>query len=285
MSQNLLKGSLFAILAFFCMGVFGILTKIACESGESIWVSFITYSIASIATAFFILPHGLTNLKSQHYSYLIARAAIGTTASFLYMISMHFIPIINSTLLFNTAPIFIPFLTVFWLKTSVSKTIWYAVTLGFIGILCIIKPGMDIVTDPGNIIGLLSGLSLAIAYMFMKTLTATDSGLRIIFYYFGIGTLMQIPLLLFTKQSPSLVTFFNAGLCGLVLMAAQLFLVQAYKYASASEVGVYQYTSIVFVGILEWFIWARTPGLLDYIGFVLVSVAGIMIISSGKLKH
>ena len=274
------KGSAFALLAFFFMAVFGVLTKQACETGNFIWVSFITYFTASLGTALFILPKGISALKSQRYPYLIARAVIGTLASFLYMVSMHYISVINSTLLFNTAPIFIPFLTVFVLKVHVPKSVWHAVILGFIGIIAIIRPDHGIFTDPGNLIGLASGFALAVAYLIMKYLTATETGLRIIFYYFGIGMLIQIPLLFWGGPPPSLETIAYAGGSGIMLMIAQLGLINAYRYAAASQVGVYQYTSIVFVALIEWLFWSRTPGLFDYMGFVLVTIAGIIIIFS-----
>ena len=280
-APHIVKGALFAIFSFLMMAIFGVLTKIASDTGDLIWVSFITYGVAAFGTGLLILPQGKESLKSNHYSYLVARATIGTLASFLYMISMHYISIVNSTLLFNTAPIFIPFITVYVLKIHVNTNIWYAVLIGFIGILVIIKPNASIFTDPGNLIGLLAGMALAVAYLFMKLLTATDTGLRIIFYYFFIGFLLQIPLLWFAKETPSLTTFFHSSLCGIALMMAQLGLVTAYKYATASEVGVYQYSSVVFVAIIQWIIWSHTPGLLSYIGFGLVSIAGIFIISSG----
>ncbi len=279
-SPNIIKGSLFAIFAFFCMAIFGILTKEGYKSGSAIWVSFITYSIATVGISILILPQGMAALKSKHYSYLIVRAVIGTVASFLYMISMRYISIINSTLLFNTAPLFIPLISILCLKIPVQKNVGYAVALGFIGILVIIKPGSDIFTDPGNVIGLLSGVALAIAYLIMKLLTSTETGLRIIFYYFSIGMLIQSPLLLFATPLPSLENFSYALFSGIFLLLAQLGLVKSYTYATASQVGVYQYSSIVFVGIIEWLMWGKTPGLLDFVGFILVAIAGIIIIRS-----
>jgi len=277
-APNITKGSLLGILAFFCMAVFGIFTKLACQHGDPIWVSFITYFVAATCTTIFILPKGLAGIKSQHYRLLFARAIIGTIASFLYMISLRYIPIVNATLLFNTAPIFIPFLTVFILKAYVPKHVWFAVLLGFIGILIIVKPGKDILTDPGNLIGLASGCALAIAYLIMKLMTATETGLRIIFYYFGIGTLMQIPLLWFASNPPPAGNILYAILAGFMLIAAQLSLIRAYTYATASQVGVYQYSSVVFVALIDWLFWSITPGITDFIGFVLVSIAGIFII-------
>lgn len=279
---DIIKGSLFALLAFLFMAVFGILTKLALETSDYIWVSFITYIFATLGTSIFILPQGLSVLKSQHYGLLVARATIGTLASFLYMVSMRYIPIVNSTLLFNTAPIFIPLLTVIALKVHVPKSIWYAVLVGFLGILVIIKPDKSLLTDPGNLIGLFAGISLAIAYLIMKILTNTEPGLRIIFYYFSIGTIMQLPLLMFTQQIPSLNTVLYTAACGIFLMLAQLGLIRAYRYATASQVGVYQYSSVVFVAIFQWLIWSQMPDLLDISGFVLVSIAGIYIISSSR---
>ena len=280
-THNILKGSLFAIIAFFAMAVFGVFTKMGYEVGGPLWLSFMTYLIATLFTTIWILPKGFTYLRSNHYGYLILRAVIGTAASFLYMLSMNYIPIVNSTLLFNTAPIFIPLLSIVWLKLHIHTTIWFAVILGFIGILIIIKPSASSLITPGNLIGLLSGIALAIAYLTMKLLTDTDPGLRIIFYYVFIGTIMQIPLLWFAKTSLSSATFFYAFLSGVMLLIAQLSLVKAYTYAEASEVGVYQYTSIIFVALIEWFFWGKNPSLSDFIGFVFVSIAGVIIIRSG----
>jgi len=264
------------------MAVFGVLTKLATQTTDPIWVSFITYLTGAVITTFLIAPQGLSGLKSQQYSYLFARAIIGTIASFLYMLSMHYIPIVNSTLLFNTAPVFIPILSVIWLKHFIRTSIWLAVVVGFIGILFIIKPSIATLKDPGNIIGLMSVIALAIAYLLMKILTANNSGLRIIFYYLSIGTLMQLPLLWFADNTFTMQTLFIASLCGVALLIAQLSLVKAYTYASASEVGVYQYSSVVFVGIIEWLLWSVMPDFSSIIGFVLVTLAGVVIIHSGS---
>lgn len=279
-TPDLIKGSLLALLAFFCMAVFGILTKQAYQTGGAIWVSFITYAIATLGISLFILPKGISFLKPEKTSYLIGRAVFGTAASFLYMLSLRYIPIVNATLLFNTAPIFIPLLMVLWLKRSIAKEVWGAVILGFIGIAVIIKPGLSLLTDPGNLLGLFSGIFLAVAYLLIKLLTVTDSGYRIIFYYFVIGMVMQLPLLLFAGPFPSTEAILYAGLSGLALLAAQFALVKGYMYAEAYQIGIYQYATVVFVGLIEWLLWGHTPGLADFLGMILVAFAGIWIIRS-----
>lgn len=277
-NPKLLKGSGFALLGFFLMALFGIFTDLAYKDGDAIWVSFITYSIGAFVLSPFLIKQGNSFLQSKHYPYLLGRAAFGTLASFLYMLSMHHIPIVNATLLFNTAPIFIPFLAIFWLKTPISKGIWLAVLLGFIGIIVIIKPSIAIFTDAGNLIALGSGLSLAIAYTLMKLLTQTDPASRIIFYYLSIGAFLQLPLLYFAGPVPQLTSCLISALAGVLLVLSQVMLVRAYAYASASEVGVFQYASVVFVGILNWMIFGNIPPRMDLLGVILVAAAGMIII-------
>lgn len=283
-APNIWKGSILALGAFFFMAIFGMLTQKALTSSPLIWVSFIAYLTGVLCLFPYIAYQGQTYLYSDHYPLLIGRAVFGSIASFLYSFSLHYIPLVNGTLLFNTAPLFIPLLSVAFLKTKIDKKIWLAVLIGFIGIIVIIKPTEAIFTQSGNLLGIASGICLAIAYLMMKLLSGTDPGIRIIFYYLGIGTLMQIPLLAFSKSLPTQEGLLFAALSGVSLLIAQILLVTAYKYAEASQIGIYQYSSVVFVGLFEWLFWNRIPGPWDLLGILLVALAGIAVIRSNHIK-
>lgn len=280
--SNIVKGSLFALVAFFFMALFGITTKEALKQGSFVWVSFTTYLTGTIALIPYIAWQGLGYLKSRHYLSLFGRAFFGTMASFCYTISLNYIPIVNGTLLFNTAPLFIPLLATLFLKVKIKKWIWFAIAIGFIGILIIIKPTQALFTQTGNLIGLYSGFSLAVAYLLMKLLTDSDPGIRIIFYYLGLGTLFHIPLLIFMPFALSFTALLYAILSGLLLLIAQIALVNGYKYASASEIGIYQYATVAFVGLLDWLLWNVIPAMSDILGIILVAMAGIIVIRSGN---
>ncbi len=77
-----------------------------------------------------------------------------------------------------------------------------------------------------------------------------------------------------------------AVLAGAAMMGAQVCLAEGYRYADASEVGVYQYTTLIYVGIIDWVIWHVVPSPLDLVGVLLVLVAGMIIIrDKGPKKH
>lgn len=282
---SLLKGSLLAALAFFGIAIFGVFTKLAYLHGSAIWVSFLTYVAGTLFLTPFILKKGVEFIYTKRFLLHFGRSIFGLAASFVYMIAMKYIPIVNATLLFNTTPIFIPILAAIFLKESIASKIWYAVALGFIGILIIIRPSETIFTQSGNLLGLASGISLAVAYLLIKVLTPTEPSVRIVFYYFSLSTCLQIPLLFFAGPLPEGLVIGYSLIAGICLVLSQLCLVKGYTYADASSVGIYQYTSVIYVGIIDWLFWGVVPPVTDLIGVVLVIMAGFIIIRKGKMTH
>ncbi|CUI17774.1 putative EamA-like transporter family protein [Candidatus Protochlamydia naegleriophila] len=282
---NILKGSSYALLAFFLMAIFGVLTKSASVEGSIYWVSLLTYATGLALMFPMVYKEGVEAFRTSHIGYHLGRVGFGLAASLLYTLSLREVPLVNATLLFNAAPLFIPILSLFMLKQKVSMFTWWAVLVGFIGIVIIIKPTASIVEHPGNVIGLASGISLAIAYVFIKMLSPTDSIERIVFYFFFFSTCIQLLFLpSFSDQPPSWHTIGFSLAAGIAFYYAQMSLAKAYEYATAPEVGTFQYSSVVFVGILDWMIWKQVPPISDLLGVLLVIVAGFLIMKNSNLS-
>lgn len=277
-TPDLRKGCLYIILGFFFMAAFGAFTKEATLKGSELWASIICYAVSLLIQTLVVGRAGFEILKTQHFSFHFCRAFFGVTASLLYFVAMYYIPLLNATLLFNTTPIFIPILAIFMLGESVTPKIWFSIFVGFIGILFIIRPDASSFGQPGDFIGLASGFFLAVAFVYVKKLTKTDSPNTINFYFFCIATLLQIPLLFFFGNFPSQKTILLSICGGLMLFLMQTFIVKAYQYAEASKIGVFQYSSVVFVGIIDWLIWGIVPSWTVYVGIILVVMAGGMIL-------
>lgn len=285
--KSLLKGTLLTILAFFFFAVFGGFLKAASSSTSTmtsgstpaLWINFIAYLTALVLYTPLILYKGAGYLKTQHFGRHLARAFFGVIATIAYIFSIKFIPLLNATLLFNTTPIFIPIFAMFILHIHVNWMTWLAIFIGFIGIFFVIHPSVASLEKPGDLVGLLSGMMLALAFIFVKILSITEPSLRIVYYFLLLATLMQVPLLYFLPELPTLHSIGYAICAGAAFCFAQLFVTMGYKYAEASKIGVFQYSGILFVGIIDWWIWGIKPGLMDIIGSLLVILAAALIIT------
>jgi drug/metabolite transporter (DMT)-like permease len=60
------------------------------------------------------------------------------------------------------------------------------------------------------------------------------------------------------------------------MIASQLLLVTAYAHASAARVSPFNYSVVVFAGLIDWFVWQRVPNLLSLAGVLLVCAGGIL---------
>lgn len=282
-SSELFKGTLFVIIAFFFMACFGAFTKAATLTSDPLWVSFITYTSGLLILCGIVLYKGIAILVTNRFKYLFGRAIFGVTSTFLYMFSLKYIPLLDATLLFNTTPLFIPILAIFMLGDRIERKTWFSILLGFIGIVIIMHPSLESLRHPGDILGIGSGIFLAVAFIFVKMLIQTEPPARINFYFFLISVLLQLPFLYWAGPFPDFHGIYFAVCGGISLALMQAFLANAFLYSEASKIGIFQYVSIVFVGIFDWIFWGVIPPVYTLLGVILVVIAAIIIIRTNKL--
>lgn len=277
--KNLVSGVLFALFGFFGMALFGALLKESSMGTSPFWTCFFAYLTALVLFVCLFGYKGISFYNTKRLPLHFARAFFGVLASIAYIAAMAYIPLLNATLLFNSTPLFIPIFSMILLKDRVGWPTWSAIFLGFIGITFIIRPHLDTLLEPGNLLGIGSGILLALAFVYIKMMTNTEPRERILLYFFALSTLMQFPFIPLYGPFPPLYSLFMACLAGVALVMAQWGIVKAYERAPASSVGIFQYSAVVFIGIIDWLIWHATPTLFDVIGTIIVILAGALILT------
>ncbi len=280
---NLIKGSCFSIAAFFFFALSGIFLKeTTLHTSSSFFATFLVYIAATVMLTPFVIVKGYKYLQTNHIKYHICRAGYGIIAMLLYAYAMQFIPVMNATLLFNTAPLFIPIFGIFLLHATVTTRTWITIFIGFIGITLVIHPDAKTLANPADIYGILSGASLAVAFIYIKKLEYSDPPFRIVYYFFLLSTIMMTPFALTKFETPSMQAVGLAIASALSLIAMQMLLTIAYSYAKPSKIGIFQYTTVVFVGIIEWLVWNLQPSFLEILGFLVIASCGTAIIKSSS---
>jgi drug/metabolite transporter (DMT)-like permease len=280
---DLIKGSLYSITAFFFFALVGLFLKGANVYGASSFsATFMVYVAATLFSTPYVLAKGKSSLATGHFFYHLCRAGYGIIAMLLYAYAMRYIPVMNATLLFNTAPLFIPVFGMFLLNAKVSLSDWLTILVGFIGIVCVIDPKASTLDNPSDVLGLLSGAFLAVAFIYIKKLNVTEPAYRIVYYFFLLSTLMMLPFAFFDLTIPSWQSLLMAILAAISLIIMQLSLTMAYSYAKPSKIGIFQYSTVIFVGLIEWLLWGNHPTPLEFLGFLLIASSGTTIIAKAK---
>ena len=158
----------------------------------------------------------------------------------------------------------------------------FALVLGFIGMLIILRPGI-IEISLGVYMALASSFMWSIVIIITKTIAKDDSSITILSYGFMYMTIFSFIIALFYWQTPSfqtLIYLFFAGLFGTLL---HLCINHAYKLVDVSMTQPYSFLSLVFASLIGYYVFSETPDLFTWIGASVIFL-GVLIMSYREMK-
>lgn len=242
------------------------------------------YSIVMIQFAIcmlVIIPvlkrQGGVSLRSPKWKLHLIRGLAGWLGFITFYAALASVSLVEVNLLRNTAPLFVPIVVWLWLKIVVPHNRWIPLIIGFIGVSLILKPKPDAAgLEFGYFLGLCSGIGLAISMVGTRLLSGTESSSQIMFYYFFTSLVCSTPLGIYHWQPIPLNAWPYLIYIGVSIYLALWLYTLAYSYAKPSLVSPISYFSVVFSGLLGWFLWGFIPDELSFVGIGFVVAAGIV---------
>jgi len=279
-AHSFAKGAFLVTSAFFFAAVYSAFCK-AATGVPSLQVVFFQYGISLLIFIPLVLKDGVGGLKTKRIGLMCFRSLAGSICQLLFIIAVTRISLLNSVLLANAAPLFIPLVIWFWLRKTVQPIVWICLLIGLVGIILIIRPGPDLLTNPASLIALLAAVFSAIALVATNRLSDTENTFTILFYNFAVSTVLLFFLCIFAWKATNLhETLLLVG-AGVFYALTQYLLVVAYKYATAAEISPFNYSVVVFSGLLGWIFFGNVPDGMDLLGTLLVCAGGILCINLG----
>src|SRR5262245_42624152 len=272
---DLPRGAAFMVASAFLFAAMGVAVKLASQQLGNAMVVFVRSALGLLMLAPWLLRLGAGGLATRHLFEHLVRGLAGLGAMYCFFYAIGHLRLADAVLLNYSLPLFAPFIESAWLKEPFPRRLWRGILIGFLGLLLILKPGLEIF-EPVALIGLLAGMLAALAQVGVRRLTATEPVTRIVFYFGVVSTAVSsVPAVLdWTTPRPGL--WPTLLVLGLTATIAQLFMTRAYSYAPAAQVGPFIYSSVVFAGLFDWALFAKLPDSLTVAGAVLVCVAGIL---------
>ncbi|MBM4388423.1 MAG: DMT family transporter, partial [Deltaproteobacteria bacterium] len=137
------------------------------------------------------------------------------------------------------------------------------------------SPAAD--TNIVSLLGLVSAVFAALAYICVRRLSATDSVETIVFYFTGISTLLSLPALFIDFALPDANGWIGLAGVGVFATLGQLFLTSAYRYERASIVSSFSYMTPLFSFFLGIALFDEIPRTASIIGSLMIILSGVAI--------
>jgi drug/metabolite transporter (DMT)-like permease len=246
--------------------------------------------------SFFALPiifgwlwlsgHMASGLKVVSFFDHFWRGLVGTLAMAFMFLGLGLLPLPEVTAISYSAPILTVVFAAAMLREKVRLIRFAAVFMGFIGVLIILYPRLSVISleqkfsfeARGALYVLLGATFMALAHIFIRKLTKTETASAIVFYFTISSCFWSALTMPFGWVIPNMFTFGILLLAGLLGGFGQIFLTTAYKYSEASMVAPFEYISILFAIVLGYFVFGELPTLTVLVGSLVVISAGILII-------
>jgi drug/metabolite transporter (DMT)-like permease len=181
----------------------------------------------------------------------------------------------EAMLLKMTAPLFIPFVALFWLREKLSGRVLLALAIGFGGVTLVISPDLR-QFDPVALIALLGGALAALAKVTVRRLSRSEPAPRTVFYFALTGALVSALPLCWAWQTPGGDALLWMLAVSLFATLGQLLMTRGFAFAPAGQLSAFTYSSVVFASLYGWVLWHEVIRWSTISGALLVALAGVL---------
>lgn len=225
-----------------------------------------------------ILPFSgllLKELKSLYNWRLLIRAALFSSAIFCILTALKTEPIADVFGIFFIGPIVAYFLAAVVLKEEITLSRSIMLLAGFIGVLMVVKPGINMGT--GTLYAMLAGTCYGCMLVCNRWLAGNFRPRLIL-----LSTLLAGAIVLAPAALPTVPNQIDSKLVILVLIssiasaAGNLIIIEANRHLEASIVAPFVYSQLIAATILGIIIFDEWPDLMSALGLVIIFGSGVL---------
>ena len=259
-------------LSAFLFASMGVLIRLASHTVDNPTIVFFRNAVGLLVLMPLAVQGGRQFWGTQRLQMHLWRALVGLTAMYGFFYAIAHLKLSSAMVFTYSSPVFIPLVAWLFLRERLTALTLGAAMTGLIGVVLVAKPDQGFFNSL-SLIGLLSSLLAATAFVTVRAMTDTEPATRIVFYFCLIATVVSAAPMFWLWRSYSGHEWLLLGGIGILATISQVCLSKAYGYAPASAIGPANYLAIVFAGVWAASLWGEYPDSLGLTGMVLILVA------------
>ena len=225
-----------------------------------------------------LFPHKIpTILISGRRDLQVLRGTFVLGATVCAFVALRYIPIANVAAIAFVGPLLVVAMAALLLHERVGRDRWIAVAVGLIGVLIILRPGIEVLHWASFL-----PLGMAACYASYQILTRIVRGLASpltsLFYTALVGALASSVVVPFFWSSPSGVQWVFMAATGLFGGVGHLFMIKAFELAPASILAPFVYSELLWAIAVGWIFFTEFPDPWMLTGAVIVVATGLYLL-------
>ena len=277
-SSPRIRGIVMMILAVAVFAVMDLCLKIVSNQLLPLQVA----TLRAVASLPFVLlgvvwTGQLRALRMRRYGLHLARGALSVVMIATYSYAVGHMSLSGVYTVFMVAPLMVTAISVPVFGEPVRLDAWIAIFVGLIGVVVVLGPDSGALSLAGSLAALASACCYTVNYVLARKLAPTESTHSLVFWVLALMALISgtagyrdwqpVPAALW----PAILVI---GITGAV---AQFCITRAFLLAPASVIAPFEYTALLWGGLLDWFVWRSRPTLPMLAGAALIVGSGIYV--------
>lgn len=283
-SINNVRGILLALLSTALFTIVAAMSKIAVDDYHVLEILFFRQVVIFLSCVPSFKKSPLNSLKTQRPKMHLLRLCGAFLALSCGIWAVSVLPLTTALTLGFAQVFFTALLALFFLKEVVGKHRIAAVIVGFIGVIIVMRPGVDGIINVHAFIPILGAIGTAIAIISVRTLSQTESTTTLLLYQaIFIGVLAGVPLFWFW-QTPDLVGTLLMLSIGVISAVASWIGIQSLRLGEASVIANIQYMQLIYGAILGYLLFSELPDSYTITGAVIIIGSSVYIYRREALR-
>lgn len=278
------KAILLIITSAFCFAVMNLCVSMSGDIPviqKTFFRNFFAMIIASgamIKNKHYIIPK-----KGERFG-IFARSAAGFLGMLGNFYALSTLRVADASLLNKMSPFFAILFSALLLRETPNRVQIACILTAFAGAMFVLKPGFQNAELLPSCAGFAGGACAGLAYAFVRKLTSGGTkGYYIVFFFSAFSTVCAAPALIFDYSPMSLEQLLFLLGAGAAAAGGQFAITASYSFAPAKEVSIYDYSQIIFAGMLGFVFKGEIPDLFSFIGyFVIITAALLMFLYNNR---
>ncbi|KAF1684945.1 DMT family transporter [Pseudoxanthomonas taiwanensis] len=221
---------------------------------------------------------GPRSILPRRWGLHLLRGVLGVAMIACFVYALRRMPLSTAYTIYFVAPLLVAALSVPLLGEKVGPRRWTAIAIGLVGVIVVLRPGVDgLVSLPGLMV-LLAATAYAVAAVTVSLLTRTDTPQSMVVWFLAImamgAGLMAIPDGVPLARAP-LPLGLGVGLMGAL---GQIALTAAFSRGEASLIAPLEYTGLVWVMAWDWLLWRTLPDAVTWVGAAIIMGSGLYLL-------
>jgi drug/metabolite transporter (DMT)-like permease len=235
-------------------------------------------ALRTLLTLVLLLPWwaamGRPSLRTTRLSDHAWRGVVGGLGMLSWTYALTVMPLTEATALSFTAPLFATLFAIVFLGERAGRRRWLGLLCGFGGTLLVLQPSLA-AFDSSALIVIGAAICWAATSILIKSLSATEPPLRMVFYMNVWMFLLVLPLALAHWKWPSAYAWgilLGMALCSLVMHLA---MARAYALVPVVSLMPFDFTRLISTALLAYLVFGEVSNWLSWLGgaVILLSAA------------